>query len=392
MGGGGATATEAVPTGRPGRLPKAHVIAPDGSWEAPNEGLLLDEVFTTATVYDALSRVMEAEAPQTTGRTGGSTAGATSTHARRTRYLYHEGGALQGVEARYEGDTAGVWTPYVDDIRYNARGQRMRVDYASGAKTHYDYDERTFRLRMLKHTVVATEIVEGEPTSVTKTAMHCTYTYDPVGNLVQVRDESVPTGERVLATLAPNDSLYAYDALYRLVNAIGREHPANTPPDPTPEGDGNGGPGGTHPNDLTALARYEETFDYDCVVEERHYLGGYEVLRKHAGDSVEDDISREVQTLHVMDGDQRVVMVTTKTVDTSGAGATTVYAEGAPSFGSVTVVAPRRRQERKRSAPIAGRAGVIGCDSDCDGQNGWYSEVLGKAASRCPRSARLDCA
>jgi RHS repeat-associated protein len=422
------------------RLPKVHTTAPDWDGTVPNEALLLDEVFTTTTVYDALGRVVEAEAPQTTGNT---VTNAATTHARRTRYLYHEGGALQGVEARYEGDTAGVWTPYVDDIRYNARGQRMGVDYASGAKTHYDYAPKSFRLRMLKHTVVATETVEGIPTSVTKTAMHCTYTYDPVGNLVRVRDESVPEGERVLSTLAPNDSLYAYDALYRLVSAIGREHPANTPPDPTPEGDGNGGPGGTHPNDLTALSRYQETYDYDCVgnftqmqhavlegggtgwtraydytggtnrlrrtrapsepsgsvddygydahgnmtrmphlaemkwdayeqmvdtrkgvgsdhirvrcqydaqgqrvrkvvehwsgsgesagvawVEERLYLGGYEVLRNHAGDSVEDDITREVQTLHVMDGEQRVVMVTTKTVDTSGAGATTVYAPG----------------------------------------------------------------
>jgi len=415
------------------RLPKVHVTAPDWDGTAPNEALLLDEVFSTTTVYDALGRVVEAEAPQTTGNT---VVNAATTHARRTRYLYHEGGALRGVEARYEGDAAGTWRPYVTDIRYNARGQRMGVDYASGAKTHYDYDPKTFRLTELKHTVVVTETVAGEPTSVTKTAMHCTYTYDPVGNLVQI-DDALDAGEtRVLAGLADTASKYRYDALYRLVEAIGREHPDNEQPDPTPDGPGNGG---LHPNDLTALEGYTESYSYDAVgnftemqhavpagsgagwtrvydyttdtnrlrrtrapsepsgsvddygydahgnmtrmphlaemkwdayeqmvnvrkgvgsdyirvrcqydaqgqrvrkvvehynatggttpvsVDERLYLGGYEVLREHSGPTVEDDITREVQTLHVMDGEQRVVMVTTRTVDTSIADVTTVY-------------------------------------------------------------------
>src|SRR5262249_24583202 len=49
------------------------------------------------------------------------------------------------------------------------------------------------------------------------------------------------------------------------------------------------------------------------TVEERIYVGNYEVFRRH----VTGTLQLERQTLHVMDGQQRVAMVETKTVDTT---------------------------------------------------------------------------
>jgi RHS repeat-associated protein len=48
-------------------------------------------------------------------------------------------------------------------------------------------------------------------------------------------------------------------------------------------------------------------------VEERIYLGGYEVYRRYGGTDEDSDLERE--TLHIMDGRQRIALVETKTVE-----------------------------------------------------------------------------
>ncbi|XXY68345.1 hypothetical protein WMF37_45610 [Sorangium sp. So ce291] len=60
--------------------------------------------------------------------------------------------------------------------------------------------------------------------------------------------------------------------------------------------------------------RVRKVWEHSGLVEERIYLGGYEVYRRRNGSG----LSLERQTLHVMDGARRVAMVETKTVDTSG--------------------------------------------------------------------------
>ncbi|WP_437575045.1 RHS repeat-associated core domain-containing protein [Sorangium sp. So ce887] len=60
--------------------------------------------------------------------------------------------------------------------------------------------------------------------------------------------------------------------------------------------------------------RVRKVWEHNGLVDERIYLGGYEVYRRRNGSGLE----LERQTLHVMDGARRVAMVETKTVDTSG--------------------------------------------------------------------------
>lgn len=53
------------------------------------------------------------------------------------------------------------------------------------------------------------------------------------------------------------------------------------------------------------------------LIEERVYFGGFELYRRHqgAGSGLDKEVVRELQTLHVMDGEQRVALVDTRTVE-----------------------------------------------------------------------------
>ncbi len=59
--------------------------------------------------------------------------------------------------------------------------------------------------------------------------------------------------------------------------------------------------------------RVRKVWVHNGITEERIYLGGFEIYRRHENGG----IVLERQTLHVMDGAQRIAMVETKTIDTS---------------------------------------------------------------------------
>lgn len=61
--------------------------------------------------------------------------------------------------------------------------------------------------------------------------------------------------------------------------------------------------------------RVRKVYEHGGLREETIYLGGYEVYRRHR----KDEIALERQTLHVMDGDQRVAMIERQTVDSGEA-------------------------------------------------------------------------
>jgi RHS repeat-associated protein len=59
------------------------------------------------------------------------------------------------------------------------------------------------------------------------------------------------------------------------------------------------------------------TSDAATLIEERVYFGGYELYRRHqgAGSGLDKEVVKELQTLHVMDGERRVALVDTRTVE-----------------------------------------------------------------------------
>src|SRR6185312_3319795 len=138
------------------------------------------------------------------------------------------------------------------NIDYDSKGQRTRVDYGNGALTEYGYDDQTFRLIRLKTSRMGTSVYQD-----------LFYAYDPAGNITHIRDDAQQTiyfnGQVVL----PHCD-YAYDAIYRLINATGREHIGQLAPPQTTWND-EIRVNLPHPGDGQAMRPYTEQYLYDAV-------------------------------------------------------------------------------------------------------------------------------
>ena len=197
-------------------------------WTAAQSSLETQS-YASSTVYDALNRVVRSTTPD------GSV----------TRPVYNEANLLESLELNHRG--TGTFTPIVENVDYNARGQRTIIEYANGVDTSYEYDPFTFRM---------TRLISTRSSDSLKLQDY-QYTFDPVGNIVVFRDNSDWSH---LFTRAPvsGDGLYVYDPIYRLIEATGREHPGQQPINTDPVR-GNV----PHQNDLQALLRYTEQYEYD---------------------------------------------------------------------------------------------------------------------------------
>ncbi|MGH8646446.1 MAG: RHS repeat-associated core domain-containing protein [Gammaproteobacteria bacterium] len=212
-------------------------------------------VFTSRTRYDALNRPTELTAPDDS----------------IIRPAYNEANLLERMEANLRGALANgqpVWTPFVTDIDYDAKGQRTLIDYGNGVRTAYTYDPLTFRLVHLKTTRdpglngLASQIFE-DPAIVQD--LH--YTYDPAGNIARIEDAVLKAITHDGEIIEPVCS-YTYDALYRLIEAKGREHIGQTAfQAASPNGNFRDHPfvGAAQTNDLQALRNYTERYEYDAV-------------------------------------------------------------------------------------------------------------------------------
>ena len=216
--------------------------------------VLLDaEVFTSATLFDALNRPTSMTAPDSS----------------EIRPTYNEAGLLEKVEARVRG--AAVWTTFVDDIDYDAKGQREKIVYGNGTTTAYTYDPETFRLIRL-NTV--------RPNSDGAVLQNLAYAYDPVGNITEIKDTAHQTVFFANDVVTPS-TRYVYDALYRLIQATGREHAGGMA---DVQRDQNDVPlmNLPHANDALALRNYIEQYVYDAVgniVSMRHTAGATDWTR-----------------------------------------------------------------------------------------------------------------
>ncbi|WP_166459562.1 SpvB/TcaC N-terminal domain-containing protein [Amycolatopsis pithecellobii] len=205
------------------------------------EPLLEPARLSTKAGYDALKRPVSTTTPD------GSV----------QHLVFNEANLVERVEVTRD----GAVTAFVTNVDYNAKGQRVRIDYGNGATTRYDYDPDTFRLTALRTTrpAIATALF-ADPAVV----QDLRYTYDPVGNITEIDDLATVTTAR-----AATARRYVYDARYRLIGASGREHSGQT-------AFALGADGGSlrdypfagnrvHPNDLQGLRGYVERFRYDAA-------------------------------------------------------------------------------------------------------------------------------
>ena len=218
---------------------------------------LESDVYTSSSRFDALNRPLTVTAPDNSVY----------------RQTFNEANLLDRVEVNLRGATTA--TPFVNNIDYDAKGQRTFISYANGAETTYAYDD-TYRLIHLKtirtpgQNGLASEIF-ADPAIV----QDLRYTYDPTGNIVRIADESLRVIVHDNQEVAPVSN-YTYDAIYRLVEANGREHIGQTGFDFDP-------PGGNrrdfpfvghrpNSNDIQALRKYTEHYQYDA-------MGNFEFMR-----------------------------------------------------------------------------------------------------------------
>ncbi len=195
------------------------------------------EPFTGAASYDALNR------PTQVTLHGGTV----------VTPAYDEANRLASLMVLIEGQ--GPPVEFLKAQDYDARGQRLFAHHGNDVLVRYFHDPQTFRLANL-----VTVRSGDDPTTSSMQDLH--YTYDPVGNITQCRDDSQQTRFFSNAVVRP-DALYEYDALYQLVMASGREHAAAGNNSVRDDRDLDPVRQLPHVNDVNAVRTYTERYQYD---------------------------------------------------------------------------------------------------------------------------------
>jgi RHS repeat-associated protein len=202
-------------------------------WREPADSFLNPTQYTTITTYDALNRATSVTYPE-------------DVEGNRSILMptYNRAGTLKSVTL--DGKS------YVEQIAYNAKGQRTLIAYGNNRMTRFTYDNQTFRLKRLRTEKFSEPdthkyIPDGAP------MQDFAYNYDLAGNILKIKDRTPGSG--VPATPDQLDRNFKYDPLYRLRSATGRE--CDTLPQDKPwENE-------FKCDDVTSTRRYTRTFDYD---------------------------------------------------------------------------------------------------------------------------------
>ncbi|HKV08113.1 MAG TPA: SpvB/TcaC N-terminal domain-containing protein [Thermoanaerobaculia bacterium] len=242
------------------------------------------ETFESSTRYDALNRPVQSIAPH-------------SSLARAKRNViqpvFNDADLLERVDVWLERaiEPTALLDPAVDapspvgvaGSDYNAKGQRLRIDYKNGASTFHGYDPLTFRLTHLytRRGAAFTEDCDNpQPPPPTMAApdippqgkacglQNLRYTYDPIGNIAYIQDDAQQAIYFNNQRVEPSND-YIYDALYRLIQATGREHLGQTGgvpnPSTAPEAFNAFHTRLDHPGNGNAMGTYIERYVYDAV-------------------------------------------------------------------------------------------------------------------------------
>ncbi|WP_232034169.1 RHS repeat-associated core domain-containing protein [Mycoavidus cysteinexigens] len=210
----------------------------EAHWEGGSEdiwqAMLAEKVYLTQSTTDATG------APLTQ----------TDAIGNQQRLAYDVAGQLMGSWLTLADDDEGEQV-IVKSLTYSAAGQKLREEHGNGVVTEYTYEPQTQRL-----TGITTRRPSGHPSGA-KILQDLCYAYDPVGNIISLRNEAEATQFWRNQKVAPA-STYAYDTLYQLTRANGREM-VNT------------GRQGSHiptlmaplPVDNSVYTNYTRTYTYD---------------------------------------------------------------------------------------------------------------------------------
>ena len=160
--------------------------------------------YTSQIEYDALNRPINTISPDNS----------------ETKPVFNEAALLNELTVDMlpaNGIGAKEKKTFIKNTNYNARGQREQIVFGDSnnnnlATTTYQYDKQTFRLLHLRTTKANGDLLQD-----------LYYTYDPVGNISEIENKAIPTVFFNNFIIEPK-GLYLYDALYRLIEAEGKEH------------------------------------------------------------------------------------------------------------------------------------------------------------------------
>jgi len=199
--------------------------------------LLEEESFSAGGEVDALNRPLTITVP------GGTV----------YQPAYNESNLLDSLQVQLQGE--GEFITFLEEQDYDAKGQRQYAKFGNGTITEYLYDPQTYRL-----TNLLTKLTGADANA--QAIQNLSYTFDPVGNITQIRDDAQQT-HYFANSVVSAENKYEYDAVYQLIKATGREH---------------AGLGGNaqrsnfdlpfiaqlpHVNDANAVRNYIEQYEYD---------------------------------------------------------------------------------------------------------------------------------
>lgn len=153
--------------------------------------LINDKAFTTNFKYDEAGRIIETSYPNNSSLN----------ISPETLYPQYNRAYLNGISSSKEIGN------YVSDARYNRYGQLVYYKNPNGIENVFSYDDENMRLRNLS--------AEGANLS-SEDELNLRYDYDPVGNILDIRDNSRPESSPFYLTQS-----FEYDPLYRLTAASG---------------------------------------------------------------------------------------------------------------------------------------------------------------------------
>lgn len=196
---------------------------------------LESDLFTYTTETDALGRISQQTAPDGSIITPG----------------YDESGRLTSETVLHPGDIQP--TDYIKTITYNEKGQRAQIIYGNDVSTRFYFDEKTYALIRLE-----SKRLNNDP------LQDWRYTFDAVGNVTHIEDQNIPVvffnNQKVTGV-----STYTYDALYRLVQATGRENDNSFAFTNKDQWNDTPFKQDMNPGDPMAVRNYIQNYNYDDV-------------------------------------------------------------------------------------------------------------------------------
>jgi RHS repeat-associated protein len=162
------------------------------------DSLLETETFSALGEIDALDRPVKITAPEGT----------------IFQLDYNISNFLSSLQVQLQGK--GAFINFLEEQDYDAKGQRQFAKYGNGTISKYLYDPKTYRL-----TNLLTKLTGGDSTA--QAVQNLSYTFDPTGNITQIKDDAQQTHFFKNSVVSPENK-FEYDAVYQLIKAAGREH------------------------------------------------------------------------------------------------------------------------------------------------------------------------